>query len=120
MLLATYRHDQPSLQRAGTLASRFAHSSNPAYLDTYGWVLLKRGDTASALPVFNQVVASTPDAIVPRYHLGMAQSLSGDDADARSNLLRVVNSGSHFYGMDEAKATLDRLNKTTASAAPKS
>jgi predicted Zn-dependent protease len=119
MLLATYRHDSPSLSRADALVSRFANSSNPVFLDTYAWVLLKRGDAAAAVPIFTRVVSSVPNAVVPRYHLGMAQSLAGDDADARDNLLRVVNSGAHFTGWDEAKATLDRLNKTTASAAPK-
>lgn len=119
MLLATYRHDSPSLTRADALVSRFANSSNPVFLDTYGWVLLKRGDAAAAVPIFTRVVSSVPNAVVPRYHLGMAQSLAGDDADARDNLLRVVNSGAHFTGWDEAKATLDRLNKTTASASPK-
>jgi tetratricopeptide (TPR) repeat protein len=119
MLLATYRHDPPSLERADALASRFAHSLNPVFLDTYGWVLFKRGDAAAAVPIFTRVVSSAPNALIPRFHLGMAQSLAGDDADARDNLLRVVNSGTHFSGWDEAKATLDRLNKTTASAAPK-
>jgi hypothetical protein len=49
----------------------------------------------------------------------MAQSMAGDDADARDNLQRAVSSGTHFSGWDEAKATLERLNKTTASVAPK-
>jgi tetratricopeptide (TPR) repeat protein len=119
MLLATYRKDSPSLDQADALASRFAHSPNPVFLDTYGWVLLKRGDAAAAVPIFTRVLSSAPNALIPRYHLGMAQSVSGDDTDARDNLLRVVNSGTHFTGWDEAKATLDRLNKTTASAAPK-
>jgi tetratricopeptide (TPR) repeat protein len=119
MLLATYRRDSPSLSRADALASRFAHSPNPIFLDTYGWVLLKRGDAAAAVPIFTRVVSSAPNALIPRFHLGMAQSVAGDDTDARDNLLRVVNSGTRFSGLDEAKATLDRLNKTTASAAPK-
>jgi tetratricopeptide (TPR) repeat protein len=119
MLLATYRRDPPSLDQADALASRFAHSPNPIFLDTYGWVLLKRGDAAAALPIFTRVLSSAPNALIPRYHLGMAQSVAGDDTDARDNLLRVVNSGTHFTGWDEAKATLDRLSKTTASTAPK-
>jgi tetratricopeptide (TPR) repeat protein len=120
MLLATYRRDAPSLDRADALASRFAHSSNPLFLDTYGWVVFKRGDAAAALPIFNRVVSRAPGALVPRFHLGMAQSAAGDESDARVNLLRVVNSGARFEGMDDAKAALDRLNKTTATAAPKS
>jgi hypothetical protein len=52
----------------------------------------------------------------------MAQSLAGDDSDARANLSRAVNSGAQFYGLAEARATLDKLGKSSAGAAepPKS
>ena len=43
MLLVTYRKDEKSLARADELAQRFAKSPNPAFLDTYGWVLYARG-----------------------------------------------------------------------------
>jgi predicted Zn-dependent protease len=120
MLLATYRSDPASLDRAKELSSRFANSPNPSFLDTYGWVLFKRGDAADSVPVLTRVVEKTPNAAVARFHLGMAQSLAGDAADARDNLSRAVNSGTRFAGLDEAKATLDKLGKSTASAAPKS
>lgn len=116
MLLATYKKDPASLDRAKELSARFANSPNPSYMDTYGWVLFKRGDAAGSVPVLARVVAKAPDAVVARYHLGMAQSLAGDDADARDNLLRVVNSGARFSGLDEARATLDKLAKSPAPA----
>ena len=117
MLLATYKTDAASLDRARDLASRFANSPNPSFLDTYGWVLFKRGDAAGSVPVLARVVAKTPNVAVARYHLGMAQSLAGDDSGARENLMRAVNSGSQFYGLDEAKATLDKLAKSPATTA---
>jgi tetratricopeptide (TPR) repeat protein len=116
MLLATFRTDRTSLDRAKDLSARFANSPNPSYLDTYGWVLYKRGDTADSVPVLSRVVAAAPDAILPRYHLGMAQSASGDDTDARDNLARAVNSGAQFVGLDEARAILVKLSKTPAVA----
>jgi tetratricopeptide (TPR) repeat protein len=121
MLLATHKNDPASLDRAKELAARFADSSNPSYLDTYGWVLFKRGDAADSVPVLTRVVDKLPDAAVARYHLGMAQSLAGDTSNARDNLQRAVNSGAHFAGLDEAKATLDKLAKSppTVAAAPK-
>lgn len=121
MLLASYRSDPASLDRAKELSMRFANSPNPSYLDTYGWVLFKRGDAAESVPVLTRVVAKVPDAAVARFHLGMAQSLAGDDTDARDNLQRAVNSGTRFAGLDEAKATLDKLVKapSTAAASPK-
>jgi tetratricopeptide (TPR) repeat protein len=117
MLLATYKKDGASLDRAQQLSARFANSSNPSFLDTYGWVMFKRGDAAGSVPVLTRVVAKAPDAVLARYHLGMAQSLTGDSADARDNLARAVNSGARFTGLDEAKATLDKLAKLPATAA---
>jgi tetratricopeptide (TPR) repeat protein len=117
MLLVTNRKDAASLDRARELSARFANSPNPSYLDTYGWVLFKHGDAASSVPVLTRVVAKVPDAALARYHLGMAQSLAGDSTGARDNLLRAVNSGARFAGLDEAKATLERLAKSPLAAA---
>ncbi len=117
MLLVTDKKDAASLDRAKELSARFANSSNPSYLDTYGWVLFKRGDAAGAVPVLTRVVSKVPDAAVARYHLGMAQSLAGPSSEARDNLLRAVNSGTKFAGLDEAKATLDKLAKSPSIAA---
>lgn len=117
MLLVTDRRDTASLDRAKELSTRFANSPNPSYLDTYGWVLFKHGDAAGSVPVLTRVVAKVPDAALARYHLGMAQSLAGDNTEARDNLLRAVNSGAKFSGLDEAKATLDKLAKSPSIAA---
>jgi Tfp pilus assembly protein PilF len=118
MLLATYRKDPESLDRAKQLSARFAESANPSLLDTYGWVLYKRGDATDSVPVLTRVVAKAPDAAVARYHLGMAQSLAGDYSDARDNLTRAVNSGAQFSGIDEAKATLSKIAKSPPIPAP--
>jgi tetratricopeptide (TPR) repeat protein len=119
MLLVTYQKDATSLDRAKSLSARFADSSNPSYLDTYGWVLFKHGEAAASVPVLERVVSKAPNAPVALYHLGMAQSQSGSTAEAFNNLTKAVNSGQKFSGLDEAKATLDKLAKLPAPAAPK-
>lgn len=111
MALATYKKDQPSLDRAKQLAARFVDSTNPSYMDTYGWVLLKRGEAAASVPVFERVVAQAPGAPIAHYHLGLAQFQIGSTAEARTNLTKAVNSGSKFAGLDDAKATLDKIAK---------
>lgn len=116
MLLVTYGKDAASLDRAKALAARFADSANPSYLDTYGWVLFKHGDTAASVPVLQRVAAQAPDAPVVLYHLGMAQSQSGNTAQALANLTRAVNSGAKFSGLEDARATLDKLNKQQPTA----
>jgi tetratricopeptide (TPR) repeat protein len=112
MLLVTYKTDRPSLERAKALSARFANSANPSLLDTYGWVLYKSGETAAAVPVLQRVVAQVPKEAVAHYHLGMAESQLGSRSEARDNLMRAVNSGTNFPGLDEAKATLDKLAVT--------
>jgi tetratricopeptide (TPR) repeat protein len=119
MLLVTYQKDSTSLDRAKSLSARFAESANPSYLDTYGWVLYKHGEAAVAVPVLERVVSRAPNAPVALYHLGMAQSQSGNTAQALGNLTKAVNSGEKFSGFDEAKATLDKLAKLPAPATPK-
>ena len=119
MLLVTYQKDSTSLDRAKSLSARFANSANPSYLDTYGWVLYKHGEAAASVPVLQRVVSKAPDAPVALYHLGMAQSQSGDISDALGNLTKAVNSGQKFSGFDEAKATLDKLAKLPSPANPK-
>lgn len=122
MLLATQRTDPASLDRAKVLSARFSESVNPSFMDTYGWVLYKRGEAAASVPVLERVAAQEPNEPVVLYHLGMAQSLLGSPAQARENLSRAVQSGAKFSGLEEAKATLEKIAKLpqTASAGPKS
>ena len=117
MLLVSYRKDAPSLDRAKTLAARFASSTNPSYLDTYGWVLYKRGESAAAVTALQNALAKEPNSPVSLYHLGMAQESTGQHEAARQSLARSLESGKNFPGMDEAKATLDKLATAAASAA---
>jgi tetratricopeptide (TPR) repeat protein len=119
MLLVTYKKDAASVERAKTLSARFADSSNPSYLDTYGWVLFKNGQAAASVPILERVVSKVPNAPVALYHLGMAQSQNGSNTQALGNLTRAVNSGTKFSGLDEAKATLDKLAKLPSGGGAK-
>ena len=123
MVLVTFKTDRPSLDRAKDLAQRFSSSPNTAFLDTYGWVLYKRGDSSAAVSVLQSVLSKAPESPVALYHLGMAQASAGQPDAARENLTLSLKSGKAFPGMDEAKATLDKLAKLSAittSIAPRS
>jgi tetratricopeptide (TPR) repeat protein len=121
MLLINYRKDPQSVDRAKALSARFASSNNAAFLDTYGWVLYKHGESAAAVTALQTAVSKTPDSPISLYHLGMAQASAGQDSAARDSLTRSLKSGKSFSGMEEAKATLDKLATVGASnaAAPK-
>ena len=111
MLLVKYKKDAHSLDRAKELAQRFATSTNPNFLDTYGWVLYKRGEGAAAVTALQDSVTKNPGQPVQLYHLGMAQALAGQSDAARDTLARSLQTGRDFDGMDEAKATLEKLAK---------
>jgi tetratricopeptide (TPR) repeat protein len=117
MLLITYKKDPRSLDRAKMLSARFVNSPNPAFLDTYGWVLYKRGESEAAVATLQNVLSKTPDSPTLLYHLGMAQASAGQASAARDSLMRSLKSGKNFAGMDEAKATLDKLS-TVGAAIP--
>jgi tetratricopeptide (TPR) repeat protein len=118
MMLVTYRKDRASLDRANRLSAPFSTSPNADFLDTYGWVLYKRGDAVAAVAALQSALSKMPDSPVALFHLGMAQALAGQTDAARDSLTRSLKSGKNFSGMDEAKATLDKLaNQAPPSAA---
>jgi tetratricopeptide (TPR) repeat protein len=118
MILVTAKKNSASLDRAKELSQRFATSTNPAFLDTYGWVLQKRGESAAAVAVLQNAVSKAPDSPVLLYHLGMAQASVGLDDEARANLSRSLKSGQAFSGIEEAKATLAKLAKLPSADTP--
>jgi len=109
MMLVTYKHDKASLHEAKQLAARLADSDNPAYLDTFGWVLYKNGELTPAVKAFETAVKKAPKAGLLRYHLGMALYGEGNKEAARKNLKIALDGGEKFYERDQAKATLDKI-----------
>jgi cellulose synthase operon protein C len=109
-LLVTYRNDQASLDRARQLVTEFANSANPNLLDTYGWVLVRRGQYAEALPVLERAAELAPQSPVVRYHLAMAQLNSGQRDRARENLRVALTGTPNFAGVDQAREALKTLS----------
>jgi predicted Zn-dependent protease len=109
MLLVTYRKDGASLNEAQELTSSFDHSDDPSLLDTQGWVRLKAGDLAEALPELEAASVHAPKSKVIRYHLGMAEIEAKHLAKAKADLQAALADGQNFAGADEARAALDKL-----------
>jgi tetratricopeptide (TPR) repeat protein len=110
MLLVTYRTDPRSLTEARDLTAPFAQSDSAALLDTHGWVRLKLGDLAAALPALERAADRAPDSKVIRYHLGMAEFRAGERDKARADLKIALSGAVRFQGSSEARAALDSLN----------
>jgi tetratricopeptide (TPR) repeat protein len=115
MMLVTHRDDAASLDRAAKLIDPLRGSRNPAYLDTVGWVHYKRNDTQNAVVALDEAVRAAPEDPVLRYHLGMALFKKGDTVAAREHLARAVNAKRTFSGIDEARATLNRIAGSRAA-----
>ena len=103
------RADKVSLDRAKALSEPFAKANNLRFVDTYGWVLIARGEYAKAISVLQPIVDKVPNAAVVRYHLAMAQVKTGDVAGGRANLEAALKSGDGFEGAAAAKTLLASL-----------
>jgi tetratricopeptide (TPR) repeat protein len=110
MLLVTYRTDAASLARAAELAARLEGQDNPAFLDTLGWIQYKRGELEAAIRNLSRAVDKAPAAGIMQYHLGMAYYAKGDLAQAKDHLGKALAAEGQFVGIEEARATLEKLD----------
>ncbi|AGA91777.1 Tfp pilus assembly protein PilF [Thioflavicoccus mobilis 8321] len=110
MLLADHRADDPvSLERALTLALRFADSDQPAFLDTLGWVYYRKGEYTRAAELLEQAHSAGEPTPQRQFHLGMTYLALGRAEDAKALLSAAVEAGRPFAGLDEARAALAGL-----------
>ena len=82
---------------------------DPRVSDTLGWILYKRGVHQRALALLRESAGKLPDNPQVQYHLGMAYSQVGDQANARKALEFAVKSPTEFEGKEEARKTLASL-----------
>jgi tetratricopeptide (TPR) repeat protein len=81
-----------SMDESLRLARKAANKApnNPAYLDTLGYVYLKRGQNDDALEIFTSLIRKYPDDPACAYHTGMAWYQKGDRARARTLLSHAL------------------------------
>jgi tetratricopeptide (TPR) repeat protein len=78
--------------------------------DTLGFVLLKRGDAATAVTVFEAALALRPKDPSIRYHLGLALAQSGNKDRAVTTLREAIDSGP-FPEAEAAQQEIARLQQ---------
>jgi putative PEP-CTERM system TPR-repeat lipoprotein len=91
-------------ERAHALAA-----DNPAILDTLGWILAEKGDTARALPILQKAVSLAPGDPDIRFHLAATFGKSGDAASARKELAQVFSQSKAFPSLEDAKLLQKKL-----------
>ena len=110
-VLSEYLATPENLNKALVAAQRALalRPGDPAVLDTLGWVLFRKGDTAMALNLLKKAQIKAPDSALLNYHLGMALSRSGQTEPARVALKKSLVGKGGFPGRDEAQKTLSAL-----------
>lgn len=117
-LLATYRTDEESLQRAFIVSRRLRDSEVPAFQDTYGWITFRRGNHEAALNYLEAAAAGLPDDVTVQYHLGVALAALARNAEALEQFQKVsgmvdpINPPSFA---DALAAEITRLSATSSS-----
>lgn len=81
----------------------------PAILDTLGWILTERGDTARAIPLLQKAVSLATGNAEIQYHFAAALEKSGDKARARTVLETLLATDKAFSKQEEAKALLKKI-----------
>jgi len=88
-LLATYKQDDESLERAWVVGRRLKNADNPALQDTYGWLLYRRGEVEEAVPYLESAAEGLKDPIV-QAHLGFAYAALGRNEEALAQMQRAA------------------------------
>jgi len=91
-----------------------ASPDNPAFLDSLGWVLFRRGDVPAALPYLERAYRIFPDAEIAS-HWGELLWVSGKQAEARALWARSL---ARSPDSKPLRATIERLTGTKMDDAP--
>lgn len=81
-LLASYRDDADSLERAYTIARRLRGTDIAAFQDTYGWIAYRRGYFDDALIHLEPAAQGLPDDPMVQYHLGATYAALNRNTEA--------------------------------------
>jgi len=109
-LLADYRQDQASFNRALEVARQLEAAEEPALLDTLGWVYYRLGEHDKAQRLLEKAVEDAPGVPVLNYHLGMNYLAQNKQQLAIEQLQAATeNPDADYSGRDVAVKALAEL-----------
>ena len=111
-LLATYRLDDASLDRAFDVARRLRGTDVPPFQDTYGWILFRRGEAVEAINYLEPAAKSLAGDAIVQFHLGKAYLELGRNQDALAQFqksLEVAAEGDQRPQIAEAREHVETL-----------
>jgi tetratricopeptide (TPR) repeat protein len=117
-LLSQQSSDPEDLDRAFAIARRLEGTTEPAFQDTYGWLLSQRGLHDEALAYLEPAAAALSEDPVVQFHLGMTYLALGRPEDARAGLERVIELAGDrpLPQAEQARAALAEIGTGAASS----
>lgn len=112
-LLATYRDDEESLERAFAVGRRLRETTVPPFQDTYGWLLYRRGEFAEALTYLEPAANALSNDPIVIYHLGKTYAALGRDEDALrafETALQIAGDADPRQQFADARAEIERIS----------
>lgn len=104
-LLLDHFNSKENIDRAVKLAAKLEKSTQPYFVDTYGWSLLNSGRNDEALRVLKDVSVKKPGIPVFKYHLGVAYHRINNDVAALAELEQALEIGKKSGNfVEQAKA----------------
>ena len=89
-MLTTYRDDEASLERAYNVARRLRGTDVPAFQDTYGWIMYRRGDYDQALANLEPAADALRTDPIVQFHLAMTYLAVQRNDEALERFKRAV------------------------------
>jgi tetratricopeptide (TPR) repeat protein len=117
-LLATWREDPDSLERAWVVARRFRDVEIPAVQDTYGWILHRRGETAEALPYLEAAAKGLPEDAIVQAHLAEAYLALGRRDEALAQFQHALETAGPQDSRPQISAARTRLQELMQAPQP--
>lgn len=110
-LLATFRDDEESLERARIIARRLKGTEVNAFQDTYGWIQHRSGNSEEALTYLEPAAKSLTEDARVQYHLGVVYEAIGE----RENALTQMRLALEKAGPLSDQAFLDDIRARIAA-----
>ena len=107
-LISQYKDDPENLEQAYIISRRLRNSKVPAFRDTYGWIMVRRGDFKEAEPHLEIALEAYEDNAVVQYHYAVMLEGLGREEEALTHFRIARN-----LGLDDARQDIV-LNRIAA------
>ena len=117
-LISTHRKSEAGVDRAFNIAKRLKDAKNPAFQDTYGWLLHLKGRSKEALPYLDASAQALPNEPSVQFHHATVLEALGDKENALNGFLKVLSLSSNISAkpfLDEAREKVDALKLNLAT-----